>query len=103
MVGKCFLLSRSGVRHKSSGQTIWTAQRPEQSEGEGQGRPESISPGAPLNQQVIGPSWAADFPCRHYVGSKYPKLPLSFVQILHVAYMNRLRCFAQQYFSHTGL
>ncbi len=32
----------SGVRHKSSGQTIWTAQRPEQSEGEGQGRPESI-------------------------------------------------------------
>ena len=44
-VGKCPLLSRSEVRHKSSGQTIWTAQRPEQREGEGQGRPESIRQG----------------------------------------------------------
>ncbi len=30
------------VRHKSAGQPIWTAKRPERREGEGQGRPESI-------------------------------------------------------------
>ncbi|MEE9596124.1 MAG: hypothetical protein V3V96_05045 [Acidiferrobacterales bacterium] len=33
---------RTPVRHKSAGQPIWTAKRPERREGEGQGRPESI-------------------------------------------------------------
>ena len=32
---------------KSAGQPIWTAQRPERSEGEVRGRAESISPSAP--------------------------------------------------------
>ncbi len=64
-------------------------------QGEAHGCAESISPGAPLNQQVIGPYWIANFSCRHYVGGKYPKLLPLFVRILHVAYMHRLTCFAQ--------